>query len=256
MIPRPAARGLQGLHRHTPSGYADDPVRYTETLLPLNAITSRMAPEPEPEPEQWQDVAAASQAARKAQLAAQLNGTRPAEAIEGGRRAHLPAPLPLRAPRPVRAGRYVSTPADASATRAASTQEPSPGAKLFVGGITERFESQNALVALLSQYGRCDAAFPPRVRWRANNKSWAVVTMESGEAAEAVLAAGSELPSPLRVTRYNEDLARHSTGAMAAMRCLAGIEASQITEELTEALEKLRRHGQGDVVEERPVVST
>jgi len=80
--------------------------------------------------------------------------------------------------------------------------------------------------------------------------------MESGEAAEAVLAAGSELPSPLRVTRYNEDLARHSTGAMAAMRCLAGIEASQITEELTEALEKLRRHGLGDVVEERPVVST
>lgn len=215
-----------------------------------------MAPEPEPEPEQWQDVAAASQAARMAQLAAQQNSTRLAKAIEGGKRPHPPAPLPPRAPRPVRAGLYDSTPVDTSTTRGASTREPSPAAKLHVGDITERFESQAALVALLSQYGRCDAAFPPLVRWRANNKSWAVVTMESEEAAEAVLAAVSELPSPLRVTRYNEDLARHSTGAMAAMRCLAGIEASQITEELTEAIEKFRRHGQGDVVEERAVVST
>ncbi len=247
-------------------------------------VTQSPEPEPEPEPEleHWEDAAAAAKAARMAQLTAQLDSIRSgevdpeayAETIKAAEKAKLESirsgetgPVvdaevvkdaqhaQLAATRDEQEGRAALAPLPARPARSTSVQEePAPirTKKIFVRGVAERFENQDVLIATFSKFGRCDPEHPPRIRHKDNDNSWAVVTMESEEAAEAVMAAASEVPSPLRVSRYSEKTAKQSTGGMFSMRSLAGIDSSQMTEELIEALDKLRRQGQD--VEERPVV--
>jgi hypothetical protein len=177
-------------------------------------------PEPEPgaelEPEHGSDAAAAAaaaKAARKAHLAAQLSGIRSGEldpeahpeTLKAAKAAALGVQLEA-----IRAGDTEALAAVAAGSNSTgSSAGPRPGTQIHVRGVAETFESADALVAVFSRYGPCDANCPPIVRHRIDeqtrkNTSWALVTMETRAAAEAVMAAAPSLPSPLTVTRFSK----------------------------------------------------
>lgn len=86
------------------------------------------------------------------------------------------------------------------------------------------FENEEALKEIFSSFGPCvQVTIRHRIRTKAgvaHNMSWALVQMETIEAADAALAAeclmaGAE---PLVVTRYSKKIAASSTGGMQQVR--------------------------------------
>ena len=132
----------------------------------------------------------------------------------------------------VRAGRADGAVEEAVPPRPSTPPPPSPaaaaapvapvGSKLHVRGIGNGFESEQALCrvfALDNGSGGRLRVEQVTIRHRTDkttgqNTSWALVTMESREAAETVMAARAKLPSQFTVERFSKKIGQQSRGGM------------------------------------------
>ena len=97
------------------------------------------------------------------------------------------------------------------------------GSQIHVRGIGEKFETEEAMVEIFAQFGTVSQV---QIRHRIDedtgaNTSWALVTMDSRDAAEAAIASADRLPylpSPVTVTRFSKKQASSSAGHMGAIR--------------------------------------
>ena len=94
--------------------------------------------------------------------------------------------------------------------------------QLHVRGVAGRFENENELSALFEEISS-RRVLQVTVRHRVDdttgaNISWAMVTMEDGEAADRVIEATSSLPASIVVERYSREQADASPGAMGGVR--------------------------------------
>merc|ERR1711871_1136567 len=111
----------------------------------------------------------------------------------------------------------------------AAEGEAAPGSQIHVRGVGTKFEDEDALKVVFAQFG---AVLQVTVRHRIDkdtgaNTSWALVTMESKDGAEAVIAGAESLPSALTVARFSKKLADSSTGQMGMVRRQAAAKTIQ-----------------------------
>ena len=162
--------------------------------LPASASARKHHPEPEPEPEPEPPPTVSGDAATPARASKRF-----AKPVVRKQRLR-PPPLPK--------------------SSAASHADPTPGSQIHVRGVGGKFEAEAAIIGVFARFGPVVQA---TVRHRIDkatgaNTSWALVTMESRDSAEAVLAAASSLPAPLTVTRFSKEQADSSQGQMGMVR--------------------------------------
>jgi hypothetical protein len=109
-----------------------------------------------------------------------------------------------------------------NADGSSSTGDVEDSNELHVRGVGDKFESEEKLSAVFSQFGHVVQA---TVRHRVDtdtgvNTSWALVTMEDSRSSNKALEAGrlNNLPAPLSVSAFSQAAADTSTGAMSTVR--------------------------------------
>ena len=114
-------------------------------------------------------------------------------------------------------GKEVKVMAKTTATMMTGKEGPT---QIHVRGVGGEFEAEAAIIGVFARFGPVAQA---TVRHRIDkvtgaNTSWALVTMQSRDSAEAVLAAASSLPAPLTVAWFSKEQAKSSQGQMGVVR--------------------------------------
>jgi hypothetical protein len=126
-------------------------------------------------------------------------------------------------------GKLVSSRAERERVQAKKALDSLGNGQIHVRGVGGKFEAEAAIIDVFARFG---PVVQVTVRHRIDkatgaNTSWALVTMQSRESAEAVLAAASSLPTPLTVARFSKEQADSSHGQMGVVRREAAVKMIQ-----------------------------